>query len=86
VTADDILNDPALQMLKDLSPVDIDRAQRERIRARCRTAFERRYRIDRVLSTPAVAVSQRVVEFGVVAVLCGLYLEEVLRRALALLG
>jgi hypothetical protein len=86
VSTDDMFNDPALQMLKELSPVDIDRAQRERIRAHCRAAFERRHRIDRVLSTPAVAVSRRVVEFGVVAVLCGLYLEEVLRRALALLG
>lgn len=84
--ADDIRNDPMLMALKVLATPDVDGARAARIRDRYRRALRRRQWVDRVTSISAIAVSQRILEFALIATLCGVYLAEVLRRALSLLG
>lgn len=77
---DDIRNDPMLAAIHALPGHDADRARAGRIRDRCRRRLRRREHAGRAIS----AASQRVLEFVLVAALCGGYLMEVVHRALLL--
>ena len=77
---DDIRNDTVLAALKMLPGHDVDRARAGRIRDRCHRSLRRRQRAGRAMS----AASQRVLEFVLIATLCGGYLVEVVHRALLL--
>ncbi len=68
--------DPMLYLLNTLSVPDVDRATTDRIRLRCHRALGRR----------RPSTSHRAIDFIIAGGLCGVYLVEVLVRALALLG
>ncbi len=76
MSSDEIRKDPTLQLLASLPAPDVDRARAERTRLRCHRALERRQK----------PPHRGAIEFGVVAVLCGAYLLDVLVRALSLIG
>ena len=64
--------------LNRLRALDVDRGRADRIRERCHRALERPD------SGPAASFDSRLVESALIVGVSGLYLAEVLRRALAI--
>jgi len=74
-------DDEGLAALALLGAHEPDRARDARVRARCRSAMEKRRRRE---SAPAGPAWSRRFEPAIVGTLCAVYLFEVLSRAIAL--
>jgi hypothetical protein len=85
VTEDDMLTDHWLEVLRRMPIGDVDAASAARIRGRCQAVLRRRGR-RAGLREAGSRWSRRVLEPGLVALVCAAYLSEVVRRGLALLG
>ena len=75
------------RMLAGLPAYEPERQCSDRIRGRCHVVLLAKRKRAEVAPIPAEARSWRhVLEFAVVAVVCAVYLSEVVRRAMALYG
>lgn len=83
---DDDRRDAAEQVLSRLGTFDMDLAQVERVRARCHRALDRRGRWQRLAVFAETPLYRGVLEPTLLAAVSGVYLFEVVSRALGLLG
>jgi hypothetical protein len=83
----DFRHDQESRMLAGLAAHEPERQCSDRIRGRCHVVLLAERRRAEVASIPAQVRSWRhVFESAVVAVVCAVYLSEVVRRAMALYG
>lgn len=83
---DDDRRDVAEQVLSRLGTFDMDLAQVEHVRARCHRALDRRGRWQRLAVFAETPFYRGVLEPTLLAAVSGVYLFEVVSRALGLLG
>ena len=83
---DDIREDPILRALAGVPIREPDRRRAERIRTRCNAALGRHTWAERLTAIVGIPLNQRFVESALAAAVSGVYLAEVLRRALRLYG
>lgn len=83
---DDSREDPILRAVSDLPVRELDHRRAERIRTRCHAALGRPTWTERLAANVRFRFDRPFLESAVVSGVSGVYLTEVVRRALHLCG